>query len=335
MTKIWYFGDRNHDSNSYRRYLALCRLGYSVSIFDPYEQLLPWMIRTSWKTSYKLVQKHIRKWLLIHLSDLQKPSVIWINSGEVFGRECLEFLRSFGAPIVLYNNDDPTGVRDGLRFSTLLKNLSLYDLCIVMRQVNELEYRFYGARRVIRVWMSFDELVHSPSVDGRSSLSNISFIGTYRSVENRDQFLCNLLRSGLNIEVWGNGWGKSSKYEKLQYHYHGPAVGNIYTKVLQESAISLGFLSSTNRDIHTRRSLEIPASGGLLCAERTSEHQLLFEEGKEAVYWSSSSECIEVCKYLIQNPNRRESIRDAGMRKVRKLGVGNEDVCRQILSLVL
>ncbi|MGR3274561.1 CgeB family protein [Acaryochloris marina NIES-2412] len=335
MTEIWYFGDSNYHSNSYRRYLALLRLGCSVSLFDPYESISPWTTRISWKTGYKFIQGHIRKWLVSQLSDLPKPSVIWVNSGEIFGRKCLEYLRGFGAPIVLYNNDDPTGFRDGLRFSTLLKNLSFYDLCVVMRQVNELEYRFYGARRITRVWMSYDEFVHSPTVGNRLNLSNISFIGTYRSLENRDHFLHNLLCSGLDIEIWGNGWDRSSKYFQLQDYCYGPALGNTYTKVLQESAISIGFLSSTNRDIHTRRTFEIPASGGLLCAERTCEHQLLFEEGREAVYWSSSHECIEVCEYLIQNPNRRETIRDAGMKKVRELGVGNEDICRQILSLVL
>ncbi|ABW25439.1 CgeB family protein [Acaryochloris marina] len=336
MSKIWYFGDSNFNSNSYRRYLTLLRLGNSVSLFNPYKHLLPWMVKISWKISYDFFQGYIIKWLYVNLSNLPKPDLIWINSGEIFGKKCLKYLRGFGVPIILYNNDDPTGSRDGLRFSTLLKNIHFYDLCVVMRSVNELEYKSFGAQKVLRVWMSYDELVHSTSVGCQLNLSNISFLGTYRSGENRDQFLLDMICAGLDLEIWGNGWNKSPSYNdsKFNSHYYGPAIGKKYADVIQNSAICLGFLSSTNRDTYTTRSVEIPASGGLLCAERTSEHQLLFEEGKEAVFWSSISECIEVCKYLIQNPKLRETIREAGMKKVRKLGVGNEDVCRQILSIV-
>lgn len=335
MTEIWYFGDSSKHSNSFRRYLALHRLGCSVSLFDPYSQISKLMSLVSWKTGYKLIQSKIYNWLISQLSELNPPDLIWVDSGDYFGRDCLRYLREYKKKIILYNVDDPTGYRDGNRFNSLLQSIPFYDLCVVRREINEIEYKCYGAIRTLRMWLSFDELVHQNSEYSRTDLLNISFIGTFIPGENRDQFIYKMICSGLSLEIWGGRWDRSPLYRNMKFKCHGPAVGSKYTDVIQNSAISLGFLSYSNRDIHTRRSLEIPASGGLLCAERTSEHQLLFEEGREAVYWSSNSECIEVCKYLIKNPDYRETIRKAGMKKVREIGVGNEDVCRQILSLML
>ena len=101
------------------------------------------------------------------------------------------------------------------------------------------------------------------------------------------------------------------------------------------ASICLGFLSHQNRDLHTRRSVEIPACGGLLCAERTSEHQLLYEEGVEALFWDTAEECAKKCKKILADSQLNHSVRSASSRRIREMGVGNEDICRQILTIAL
>lgn len=335
MIDIWYFGEDSINSNAYLRYLALIRIGCKARLFNPYSLINSWKIKFFWKTGYGISQRLIKNWLINQLDNLPKPELIWINSGEVFGYDCLQYLRKFKAPIILYNNDDPTGGRDGHRFKNVLDNLALYDLCVVMREVNEAEYKSLGARKILRIWMSYDEVIHRKCLKSIKKTKDVTFIGTYRASDNRDDFILKLLRGGINLEIWGNSWNKSSCSKILTPYLKGSAEGHYYTQIIQESSINLGFLSSSNRDLHTRRSFEIPSVGGLLCAERTSEHQLLFEEGKEAMFWSSEVECIEVCKYLLSHSDERERICMAGMKKVRQLGVGNEDICRHILMSVL
>jgi hypothetical protein len=75
-------------------------------------------------------------------------------------------------------------------------------------------------------------------------------------------------------------------------------------------------------------------AGSLICAERTSEHQLLYEEGFEAVFWDSAEECSLICRDLLAHPLKREWIRLAGSSRVRELGVGNEDISRNILNAI-
>ena len=97
----------------------------------------------------------------------------------------------------------------------------------------------------------------------------------------------------------------------------------------------MGLLSHGNRDLHTTRSVEIPYAGGLLCAERTSEHLEMYREDLEAVFWKDVDECVEKCRRLLADGVLRERIRKAGMQRVRELGVGNEDVCNQVLTKIV
>ena len=97
----------------------------------------------------------------------------------------------------------------------------------------------------------------------------------------------------------------------------------------------IGMLSHQNRDQHTKRSFEVPYAGGLLCAERTAEHQKLFREGQDALLWSTAEECAELCLQILNDEERRHAIRSNGMERVRQLGVGNEPMCDKVLNALL
>jgi spore maturation protein CgeB len=134
------------------------------------------------------------------------------------------------------------------------------------------------------------------------------------------------------LSIWGGRWGRSPLWQSLQPACRGGILaGRDYVAAIQGAKLCLGLLSKGNRDLHTTRSLEIPFAAGLLCAERTSDHQVLYQEGKEAVFWRDATECARVCHYLLENEPLREGIRLAGQERVKALRVGNEDICQRIL----
>lgn len=335
--KILYIGNSEFGTTSLHRAIALERLSHSVVLLDPYKamgsRLKGFTGKINYHSGYRFLQKIVLKWLRSSIKHLEDIQLIWINSGELLGSRSLKFLKELGIPIVLYNNDDPTGTRDKRRFDMLLSAIPYYDLCVVRREPNIEEYKAKGAQKVLHVYMSYDEIAHSPlEVIPIKFHSEVAFIGTWMRNEKRDVFLLKLINAGISVSIWGGRWQKSPYFELLKPYYKGPFLkGKDYVAAMQGAKICLGFLSKGNRDLHTRRSVEIPYAGGLLCAERTSEHQKMFEEGKEAIFWYDADECIELCKKFLKDDEKREAIRLAGMKKVRNLKVGNEDTCQSIL----
>jgi hypothetical protein len=344
MLNILYLGDSKPHSTSFHRASALQRLGHSVSIFDPYAAIsssLEGRITGAihYRSGYRFLQPKVRKWLKHIIQAIPATDLIWVNSGELFGPACLKVIKSLGKPVILYNNDDPTGGRDGRRFDSLLRSVKYYDLCLVLRNINIQEYKGLGAKNVMRVNMSYDEVVHKPFEDidqiAEQFRSSVAFIGTWMRYENRDKFLLQLIEQGVPVSIWGGRWQKSPLWAKLKPYYKGSALGGRdYVAGLQGARICIGMLSKGNRDLHTRRSVEVPYIGGLFCAERTSEHMEMYKEGVEAVFWNSADECARICKELLADEQKRELIRQAGMRRVRELKVGNEDIARQALEKI-
>jgi hypothetical protein len=183
--------------------------------------------------------------------------------------------------------------------------------------------------------MSYDEVIHCSSVHDSFPSREVLFIGTNMSSERRGQFLSSLACSGVPLAIYGSRWQRSPYWHTLKPFVKGGALADtVYSSRLARSLLCIGMLSIQNRDLHTRRSLEVPASSSVLLAERTSEHKLLYEESVDALFWTSESECIRLCKQYLSDEVALSSIRASGHRRVLSLGVGNQDVCRHILAIL-
>ncbi|WP_338412932.1 glycosyltransferase [uncultured Sphaerotilus sp.] len=339
--RILYVGDCSPLSTSGFRAAALRRLGHEVETLDISTSRVVGSGRiwnkVHFLSGYKLLQSSVQRMLRDFSTLVRKFDVAWVDSGELLGLDAVLQLKQISSKVVLYNHDDPTGPRDWQRFASLRTALPAYDLCCVVRHENVDEFRNLGAPHVLRVWRSYDETGHSPflSLDDIPSQfrSEVSFVGAMIPGEGRDEFMVGLIRRGVPVSIWGSNWRRSRFWSELEHCYRGSKMlGREYVAAIQGAKISIGLLSKGNRDLHTTRSLEIPYIGSTFCAERTREHIELFKDGVEATFWSSVDECADVCLELLGDENRRRKIANAGAVAVRQLGVGNEDICRNVLQ---
>lgn len=330
--KILYLGE---DSGTCRqRADAMKRLGHDVDLLDPYRAFPDNGLTRRWiyKTGGLIAAYFVEKWVLRTVAG-RRYDLVWVDGGELISPALVRALRRGFGPVVNYNHDDPFGHRDGRRWRLYLKCVPLYDLLIVVRACNVEEAGKLGARNVTRIFFAADEVAHArrEMTADISWESDVLFVGTW--MPERGPFMKALVEAGVPLAIYGNDWHKSPEWPQLKRYWRGPGIYDPedYARAIQSAKICLGLLSKGNRDLHTTRSMEIPYLGGLLVAERTPEHLALYEENKEAVFWADPVECVEKCRMLLGDSERRTRIAQAG----RARAIANGNLNEKMLSAVL
>lgn len=333
---ILYIG--HGDGTALDRANALRRIGHQVEHVS-LRRMLPrsvWLDLITWRLGGHLLSP----WILRRLPKALKSTrydLCYVDGGELATPKVIALIRGYARIVVNYNIDDPLGVRDAARFAAYRQSVPHYDLCVVVRSENIAEAKRLGAKDVMRVYRSSDEVAHAPRrisvTDATRWHADVLFLGTW--FPERGPFLVELIKLGVPLTIRGANWKKAPEWPILQAHFKGDHLhGDEYALALQCARVSLGLLSKGNRDLHTTRSLEIPALGGLLCAERTSEHLEMYAEGEEALFWSSAEECAAVCKKALADERRRARIAAAGHARSIRNGHHNERVMRAIIERV-
>ena len=335
---ILYLGSSS--GTSLQRAKCLIRMNNNVDLIDPMSFLESYSIitRISLNIIYRIgpfvFEKYILKKILSKIGD-SRFDLIWVDLGELLGSYSIKILKNYSTKIINFNHDDPFGFRDKKRFSLYLTALPFYDLVVVIREQNVLEAINKGAKKVFLCSRSADEVEHNPievsEFDQDKFGHKVVFVGTW--MPERGPFIYRLIQLGVPISIYGDRWNRSKEWSVIKNYWQGPSLhGSDYVKVIKSSCISLCLLSEGNRDYATTRTAEIPFIGGLLCAKRTVEHENLFLDNIEAVFWDSADDCAQKCFSLLNNPNKIKLIAAAGFKRCRDNNMVNEAVINSILN---
>lgn len=332
--KILYLGRRS--GTCLDRADALRRMGHELLHIDV-RTLMPktvWVDRVTWRLGGGWFAPWVNHGLRARVGR-QTFDLAYVDGGEWIETSTIGLLRKHAPLVVNYNIDNPFGSRDGARLRVYRNNVRHYDLCVVMRDENVIAAREHGVQNVLRVYMSADEISHAPRAltaeDRERWQADVLFLGTW--FPERGPLLLELAKRGVPLTIRGHKWSRAPEWEQLKPYWKGGSLfGDDYARAIQCAKVNLGLLSKDNRDLHTTRSLEVPALGGLLCAERTSEHLAMYQENAEALFWDDADECARVCKEILADEHRRQWIAAAGHARVRHNKHYNEPIMREILD---
>jgi spore maturation protein CgeB len=325
------FGTSRH------RALALQRLGHEVSIVDPRRFLPNSYLTEYWifHTGALFLERLVRERMLANLPSAGFD-LVWVDCGALVGPSLVSELKRRYGTIVNYNIDDPYGNRDGGKWRLYLAAVPFYDLISVVRECNVKEAFAAGAKDVLLVSRSADEVAHAKReismADREKWASEVLFVGTW--MPERGPFLAQLTRLGVPLTIYGDRWPKAKEWNVLGSHWRGPGmyIDDDYAKAIQCTKVCLGLLSKGNRDLSTTRSFEIPYLEGILCAERTVEHVALYREDEEAVFWATPEDCANKCIELLNKEEWRQSIARKGRVRCIQNETTNEKILRTILN---
>jgi spore maturation protein CgeB len=234
--------------------------------------------------------------------------------------------------IISWSLDDMYAWHNRSLYYTL--GIKYYDLVVTTKSYNIKELYNMGAKQVLFQYQAYSKDLHKPYKCEKNSYNEIDvlFIGYFE--EERYKSMLFLAKNGIKVDIYGPAWDKNIELHKNLTIHNKVLIGKEYAKALSCAKISLCFLRKMNRDLHTSRSMEIPACGGFMIAERTNEHLALFEEDKEAVYFDTNEELLKKVKYYLKNEEERKKIAKAGYERARNSGYSYDDRVKEILQYV-
>ena len=265
--------------------------------------------------------------------------VLWVSKSLGLRPQVLEAARKKApwAKLVFHSEDDMFARHN--QSAWFRRALPLYDVVFTHKSynANPAELPALGARRVVMIDKCFDREVHCPvevSDEERERLSSrVGFIGTFEN--ERAQTMLRLAQAGIEVRVWGNHWqGWENRHPNLRVEGRA-LVGTDYVKAVCSTEINLGFLRRQNRDLQTDRSLEIPACGALMLAERTGEHARLFKEGVEAEFFADFDELLQKIEHYLHAPEERNTIGQRGRQRCLESGYSFHDRVGSMLRIAI
>src|SRR5579875_799300 len=189
-----------------------------------------------------------------------------------------------GVATVSYMIDNPFGPRQDPGWRLYMKAIPHYDLHVVQRDKNILDYTSRGARDVIKIQTAYEPTLHFPPPEGWSDKDRdreVSFIGT--PYDNRAATLTNLARlNEFAVVISGNRsqWQRALSPDSFRQMYReGELYQQQYREAIWRSKINLSFLTHSNQDEFVHKSFEIAGCGSFLLAERSEGHLQRFKEG--------------------------------------------------------
>lgn len=243
--------------------------------------------------------------------------MVWIDKGRWIRPGTLRWVRrhSPGTPLVNYSPDNMFSP-----FNTTIqyrRSIPLFDLHVTTKSFSVEDLRAAGAKRVLLIDKAFDPKTHRPltleAADLERYRADVGFIGVYE--RQMGDLLYGLAEAGLRVVVWGRYWNRYPRSHSLLELKNEWLPGIEYTKAINATRINLGLLRKSAGDLHTARSVEIPACRAFMLGERTEEHARLFEEGAEAEFFSSPDELLAKCRHYLEHDEERRRIAEGGYQR--------------------
>jgi hypothetical protein len=344
MTKplrILYVGVISQDGTCRHRMEALRRLGHGVegvTTSDAFRDVRSKLVRSVLGRLGRRVDLRGANGEILRRLQEGKWDVLWVDKGLVIHPRTLVQAAAIlpGLVRISYSPDDMLNPK--VNTPRYLATIPHYDLHVTTKTYNVAELKELGARRVFFVDNAFEPGVHRPVVvteadRARLGIAPVSFAGQYE--KERLEMMEGLARDGVPVvfRCYPNWPRRLARPAHLRI-VEGYAAGDDYARFLCGCKIALGFLHKANRDRQTTRSVEIPACGAFLLAERSDEHLGLFREGVEAEFFGDYAELLRKTRHYLEHEEERSRIARQGHLRCLEGGYSNEGRLSAVLHEV-
>lgn len=316
---------------------ALSVLSFFKGFFGRIQQTIPFPGLVMFRLNHAVIEA---------VKEQQPDLVLFWRPTHVLPKTIRQLAR-MGVQTASYNNDDPFGPKSHgnvpwhhhFLWHWYVRCLPHFKYNFFYRKINCAEAKAHGAGHaevLLPYFMPWqDRPVQLTAAEHQRFETEVVFVG-HHELDGRVDSIHALVTAGKRVKLWGGHYWSRAVLGDLYSNLSPivPAEGDDYPKALCGAKVCLCFLSKLNRDTYTRRCFEIPACGKVMLAERTDDLMQFFKEDEEACFFSSPEELVSKAQWLINNPDIRESIAQAGLRRVWADGHDVASRAKHFLSMV-
>lgn len=280
-------------------YEAMLKLGYNVDAFKTHRFFnqcsdLSYRFQYHFQFGFNVfkLNKHLRNKLK------NNYDIIFLYRPRLLYKSTFKDIRK--SKVFIYNNDDPfSKMYHFLYWYNFKKLLFIADHIFSYRvkNINDYNLRNFKNTSLLRSWYIERYNFHlnvEKSID-------VVFIGHFENDE-RDKLFYYLLNSGVNLKIFGPGWGKSTynKHKNFREAISPSLSEKDYNETLNKSKLAIVIFSKLNNDGYTRRCFEIPATKTPMIVRKTDEIISLFNQD-EIILFETKEELASKIFYYLKN----------------------------------
>ncbi|ODS54464.1 MAG: hypothetical protein ABS36_11225 [Acidobacteria bacterium SCN 69-37] len=224
--------------------------------------------------------------------------------------ETLKTLGRLGIRRMNFLTDDPWNRAH--RAPWFLSALPRYDHVWSPRHAVLHDLRRAGVRRVDYLAFGYNPAVHYPEIPDDETRARFDADVVLAGGADRDRipWVAPLIGAGFRVALYGGYW---HRYGVTRRRAGGVLDAQGLRFATTTARVSLGIVRRANRDGHAMRSYEVPAMGGCLLAERTSDHERLFgRDGDAVLYAATPAEAVTRVRWLLAHPDDRDRMVTTG-----------------------
>jgi hypothetical protein len=274
---------------------------------------------------------------LMALARRQSFDYILMDKPIYFDATTVRGLVATGARPVALNLDDPFGPRRDPVWRRFRPTVSAYWAHVVPREVTRKDLLVRGAKRVALIPFPFEPSIHFPAtwLDLATRWEyDVSFVGFPH--DDRVSWLEKIGQAnrGVRFAVFGPRWNEGSRRRLAAagVQVHGPVWNDQYRDVAWRSALSLSFITRSNRDEMSHKAIEIAACGCAVALEPSPVHDRTFQDGVSAVFFQSVDDLAQRLPAILADQARLRQIGAQAASAVRKAGLSNDEILARVFS---
>jgi hypothetical protein len=330
---MWYGSNARSMKEGFESIGAQVRYVDTTSLSNPRKLSPPWFYKRAMNGERLPSLKESMTQKIITIAKDFRPDILFVFKGIYLNQEAI--LNIPGSIKIHYSPDDasnPSNLTD-----EYLEHERHWDLVVTTKSFNVTELLQRGAKAALYVKSAYDPRLHYPTESHNRSWHKfqLGFIGNRRL--DRRALLLNLAsRYRQDFYLAGPGWWKDSISFMGAGVLPRPArFGDAYSDIVSKISVNLVLLNSDNRDLHTCRTFEVPAAGGLILAQNTSEHREIYRGFENELLFEDENELIQKHQNLMGDPEKSSTLRTSLNRSILEGENSYSDRALQILGTTI